>query len=212
MIPTHTGACSSAYTRSKDKSKLVLAKYRFPHSSTVTRPKVSNVKISFKVGIGVCTSLLDHPSAKITSYYVIVREVYVFTFYFKSGVINITKIATFNDIPNAVKKFMELISSNISVQVRVDNSTATGSCQTRIDFNRFKNVLDYDCLLRYNNLVFPGAFFKTPNNKRIILFKSGKYVCLGCRSESEVEETYGHLKETFRAYGNGNIAHQRLSA
>lgn len=155
-------------------------------------PITRNVKISFPYSVSECISKLSENAHKITNSYIILKSIYTFTIYYKSNLVNITGIPNFQAIPLALQQFHMLAATFLDFEcsVAIDNSTANGQFNNKINFN----VLNKHYPIRYNPSLFPGAFLILPNKKRIILFKSGKYVIVGCKSQDQINDSFIQLQ------------------
>ncbi len=164
-------------------------------------PQTKNVKISFHQNVANCLLHLREQAHKFTNSYLILKCRYTFTIYHKSNVINITGIPNFSEITTAVKHFATLsqIPYDPSILIKVDNTTASGKFSHRINFSSLSNC---GCVVRYNPL-FPGAFLTLPNNIKTIIFKSGKYVIIGCKSEEHIFASFSALSVIVESMHSG---------
>lgn len=160
------------------------------------KPVTRNVKISFRLILKEYIPRLKKQAYKITSSYILLRHKYLFTVYFKSNLINITGIPSFMQINEAVKRFckLALISFPIKISISIDNTTSNGQFPYKIDFKVLcKCLLNSNYSLRYNPSLFPGAFLALPNQKKAILFKSGKYIIIGCKTKKQIIDSFNFL-------------------
>ena len=86
---------------------------------------------------------------------------------------NVTKVASLAYIENSVDELSKIIKKDKGlISWTVDNLTATGDIQSRINLRYFiENQTDHHWM--YNSENFPGAFLKK-NGLNVILFSSGK--------------------------------------
>ena len=161
------------------------------------KPVIRNVKISFHLALKEYISQLKKRACKITSSYIILRHRYTFTIYFKSNLVNITGIPSFEHINTAVKSFCKLavISYPFKIHIKIDNTTSNGQFVHKIDFKVLSKCLDRQYSIRYNPSLFPGAFLALPNHKKTILFKSGKYIIVGCKSQKQIFDSFQLLQD-----------------
>jgi TATA-box binding protein (TBP) (component of TFIID and TFIIIB) len=162
----------------------------------VLKPKVNNVKVSFHLDVSEHTSLLEKIAYKITNSYILIKNIYTFNIFKKSNIVNITGIPSFEHISTAIAKFQSLLSiPPIYTEINVDNTTANGQFPQRLPFQALTNISD--CSVRYNPSLFPGAFLTLQNKRKVILFKSGKYIIIGCKSQEEINESFSLLTNIF---------------
>lgn len=170
----------------------------------VLKPRVNNVKVSFRLDVSEHVPLLKKLAYKITKSYVILRRVYTFSIFKKANIVNITGIPSFEEVPAAVERFATIISlPSAAFRVVVDSSTASGQFPQKLQFHLLSEVSD--CAIRYNPSRFPGACLTLPNNKKVNLFKSGKYSILGCKSPEEIDETFRFLEAAIVKSHNGEL-------
>jgi len=156
-------------------------------------PRVCNVKISFHLDPHFNTHLLKESAHKVTNYYIIVKDIYTYTIYYKSNIANITGIPNFERVDDALSSFLKLTNFSCRGQVRIDNSTVTGRLEEKISFPALFSFISKENI-NYNPSLFPGAFLKLPNGRKVILFKSGKYNLVGCKNQVEIEQSFLELK------------------
>jgi TATA-box binding protein (TBP) (component of TFIID and TFIIIB) len=159
------------------------------------QPRVRNVKVSIRLDIKEQFELLKKKAYKYTNSYLILKEGgYTITVYHNSNVVNITGIPNFEQIDLALQYFSILTAIPyylLVLTVKVDNSTANGQLRQKVDFNLLRQS---NCVITYNPSLFPGATLTLSNLKKAILFKSGKYVLVGCKSEDEITESFSSLQ------------------
>jgi TATA-box binding protein (TBP) (component of TFIID and TFIIIB) len=159
-------------------------------------PVTRNVKVSFSLILQDYIPQLKKQAIKITSSYIILKRRYTFTVYFKSNLVNITGIPSFEHIFPAVSYFCRLAPINFQGKTRIaiDNSTSNGHFPFKIDFKLLSKCLANQTSIRYNPSLFPGAFLALPNGKKTILFKSGKYIIVGCKSKKQIFNSFDLLR------------------
>lgn len=160
---------------------------------TLIEPQVKNVKVSFHQNVSECLLHLIKHAYKYTNSYLIVKDKYTFTIYHKSNIVNITGIPTFEEISTAVEQFaiLSTLPYDPTLIIKIDNTTVSGKFPFKINFSLLSQC---GCVVRYTPL-FPGAFVTLPNNIKTILFKSGKYVIVGCKSKEHVHASFRSLSE-----------------
>jgi TATA-box binding protein (TBP) (component of TFIID and TFIIIB) len=161
-------------------------------------PKTTNVKISFRWNVSDCIEDLIPIAHKVTNSYLILKRSYTISIYHKivnkANLINITGIPNFSLIDEAFQQFISLHTTlarepPTNFRISIDNTTSNGQFPHKIDFSLLHKS---ECTVRHSPL-FPGAFLKLPNNITTILFKSGKYVLLGCHSEEHINISFSYL-------------------
>ena len=103
--------------------------------------------------------------------------------------VNITKLQNTNNIISAVEDLAWLIDTEPkNIFCSVDNITATGNLEKNIDLEEFLHVnSDLKDFISYQPERFPGLFIRSRNGK-IIVFKSGKMVFVGCKKAHQIED------------------------
>ena len=134
--------------------------------------------------------------------HLVVFDRYTFTF-FKKGEksvsdqhVNIKKLTSLN-IESAIKDLAWFIDAEPNhIFYNVDNITAGSDLRTNIDLEKFiLNNQDISDLMNYNPERFPGLFLRGEYGK-VLLFKSGKMVFVGCKTNDQIEQLneYMHQK------------------
>ena len=122
----------------------------------------------------------------------------MYTVFFK-GHINVTKIKTIEELPQAVEHFCSLLqlSSNQHVEhVKVDNIVASGKVILGDNGRNFHALLRYInrdidvSFLHANRERFPGCRIKLREGGTILLFNSGKYVITGVRTILRLDDIF----------------------
>lgn len=167
------------------------------------RFEVKNVKVHFKTvpnlvlpsqTLSLCTHHSNFVSLRHTPY--------AFVIFAKSGHVNVSGIETFEDIKNIVPVVKHQLGVDIHPDnIKIDNSTASGKLQS----NNF-HLLDLQSraaslgvLVSIRPHFFPSALIRqkkrlsTRGKGTIILFQNGKFIIVGCRSLSTIEDTYNQL-------------------
>ena len=155
------------------------------------------VKVSAKIPETNLFVLEDSCKQKCIKYrrfngsHLIVYDRYTFTFFKKSEFsnqhVNITKISDLN-VNTALEDLARLINvQKETISFNVDNITACVDLGQQIDLEEFIHEnQDLSNKINYNSERFPGLFLKCLYGK-IILFKSGKIVFIGCKTVEELE-------------------------
>lgn len=180
--------------------------------NNISRPVIANIKLSFRLISGEILSYLFIQANKVTSTYLIYKDpIYNFTLtiYYqskKNKIINITGIRDLDILP-CIFKYIRRFFNHPSIfgPFKVDNITASGRCSNLINFSLLSQCANLKGGFKFNSSLFPGGFIKLNNGKRIIIFKSGKYISVGCKSQSEINDSYSLLKEIIDLYNERNL-------
>jgi len=119
------------------------------------------------------------------------------TLIFSSGKMVCTGARSERLAKRAVMKVIEELKSNGIVilskpDIQVQNIVASGNLFGRIDLEKTTYALKRTM---YEPEQFPGLIYRMDNPKTVmLLFASGKFVCTGARSESQVYEAVKNLQ------------------
>lgn len=119
---------------------------------------------------------------------------------FKNGNIIISGASCEKDIKTAIKKASKIISEvqkNTTIKERISykivNLVATSNLNKQIDLFNAAVTLDN---IEYEPEQFPGAIVRIFNPKlTILLFKNGKLICAGAKSEEDIVKGLNKLKK-----------------
>jgi len=119
---------------------------------------------------------------------------------FKNGNIIISGAASEKDIKTAIKKASKIISEvqkNVTIKDRISykivNLVATSNLNKQIDLFNAAVTLDN---IEYEPEQFPGAIVRIFNPKlTMLLFKNGKLICAGAKSEEDIVKGLNKLKK-----------------
>jgi transcription initiation factor TFIID TATA-box-binding protein len=122
---------------------------------------------------------------------------------FKNGKIIVSGASNEKNIKTAIKKAMKIISevqSDLKVKRRISydivNLVATSSLNRQIDLFNMAITLDN---IEYEPEQFPGAIVRLYNPKlTILLFKNGKLICAGAKSEEDISKSLNKLRRKLR--------------
>ena len=154
-------------------------------------PTVNNIKIHFRINSTYINNLL-HKSTKLKLYsnYFVYRNKFTFIVFY-SGFVNVTGVKRCVDIIKARNLFLFEVryKNNFDdIGVVVDNITASGNLHNFIDLRKIRTKLEsklFRC--RYRPEFFAGLFITSRNCRgTVILFHSGKYSIVGCRTKEEI--------------------------
>ena len=161
--------------------------------STSVLPILRNVKISFRLNLDNCRSVLESEASKVTtSYLIFKKDKYTFSIFRKSNTVNVTGLPDFTHVIPAFEQFLTLsaISYSPSIYIKIDNTTVNGQFPYKFNFTLLR---ESQCIAHYNPSVFPGCVLTLPNGIKSIIFKSGKYIIVGCKSELHINESFNFL-------------------
>jgi transcription initiation factor TFIID TATA-box-binding protein len=122
---------------------------------------------------------------------------------FKNGKIIISGAASENDIIAGIKKATKLINE-VQKDVKIKrtrkydivNLVATSNLNKTVDL--FKAAVSFDDI-EYEPEQFPGAIIRLYNPKiTLLLFKNGKVICAGAKSEADIKKSITKLKKNLR--------------
>lgn len=140
------------------------------------------------------------------------RRVYII--FEKEGFVNITgirEISSLKDvIPQLCLHFSLLQTDVASPQPLIDNISASGSFNCRIDLNRLRKILNakgkndgyFTVILNRNK--FPGASCRAKGYGTITVFTTGKYVIVGSKSVEVMEQVFLKMSDVINSLG-GNV-------
>ena len=162
--------------------------------------KVSAVKVSAKIpetDLRIVEKFCEQnviPTRRFNKDHLVVYDTsYTYTFFKKSQTsfadqhVNITKLQT-TDLTAAIEDLAWLIDQEPKyIFSEIDNITATGNIDKQIDLQDFiDNNQDIVDFITYNPERFPGLFVRGKNGK-VILFRSGKMVFVGCKTLNQID-------------------------
>lgn len=109
--------------------------------------------------------------------------------------INITKVRCLGDLDNSVDHLKKLLNPLICVvSLVVDNITATHNFKKTLNLKSISSGLNRDQVkISFNKEKFPGMFIHFTKGT-VILFNSGKSVCVGCNNFSCLESHFEFVK------------------
>ena len=161
---------------------------------------VSNVKISCKICTLNASQLSFNTDNTIKEYnnFIVVKNKFAYIIFTKSTTfrnyhVNITKIPSLDQIPNALKELNNIINETFSIKnIKIENLTCLHHLNLNINlletFKKFQSHLFPEVIyVRYNAEKFPGIFVKL-NKCSILIFSSGKLVVIGASSEEKAKE------------------------
>jgi len=123
---------------------------------------------------------------------------------FRSGKLIITGARSMEEIKDALKKIIEHLEKiGIKVtgkpEIEVQNMVASG----KLDFNvNLEEMIEKLENVEYEPEQFPGLVYKIPGIRAtFLIFKNGKIVCTGAKSEKEIEESIKMLEKKLKEAG-----------
>jgi transcription initiation factor TFIID TATA-box-binding protein len=126
---------------------------------------------------------------------------------FKNGKIIVSGASCEKDISVAIKKAMKIISEvqkdvkmKKTISYEIVNLVATSSLNTQIDLFNIAITLDN---VEYEPEQFPGAIVRLYEPKlTMLLFKNGKLICAGAKSEEDITKGLRKLKKKLKGDSN----------
>ena len=168
--------------------------------------KVNNIKISCRIlGENITNRLKDFSqnsnlvSTKLGNFFVL-RQKFVFIIFY-SGHVNCTKIKSMTQIPEVMQKLNELFPDLQVNYTQTDNISASGVLlNSKINlFELSQHFKDNSQAHHFNPQLFPGLYTKY-NSATFIIFKTGKFVCVGTKSISELEQVCEKFEENINKF------------
>jgi TATA-box binding protein (TBP) (component of TFIID and TFIIIB) len=179
---------------------------------SLTPPSINNIKTHIYLTPKGRDKLLAHiklfdlPIKRHSNFFVCrdpSKERRVYIIFEKQGFINITGIRDFsslNDVIPQLCNFFTLLPIDVvSSEPIVDNISAAGAFNRRIDLNRLRQSLNsksgLDCYFTVilNRNKFPGASCRTKQSGTITVFTSGKYVIVGSKCLNHMEQIFTNM-------------------
>ena len=159
--------------------------------------KTHNVKFHFKSNIRDLSYKTKNYIKSTHKNFIVLRiDEKVFTI-FNSGHINVTGVKCFNDVYNTVRMFcnhfLECDYEYCKKSITVDNST----CSAYIDVKKKLYLPDLIKVTKRTVSLrpdfFPGAVLREKNQPTVVVFSTGKFIIIGGKSYSEVNELYQQI-------------------
>lgn len=156
--------------------------------------RTTNIKLSVAASVNREQLVLFSTCANVTkrhpSFFVYRVHVFVYIIYY-SGHINITGIACKKEIHTAIHIAKSIYGVVKLRQCKVDNITSCGDIG--VTLHRFFSLIQNEAeslsnfpIVRFCQESFPGAQFKQPGMGTVMLFRSGKFNIVGCKSFSTI--------------------------
>lgn len=189
----------------------------------VRRPHINNYKISLKLGehIGICgkirrleqtedarRSAQGLKQGKKESSFFVLRELegcaqVVYNIFYR-GHVNISKLTSLSQAQHACNVLCERLKVP-QTEFTVDNITASGKLNIGGGVSKLKQICDYlarfkrDCDIKsisFDTQKFPGAFAKPSTRVKgtALIFNSGRFVLVGCKSKDDVTNLHDWLE------------------
>ena len=118
-----------------------------------------------------------------------VKYKYSFCFFEKKNNkihVNATGIKSFHDLQSFTSFFTHNLFNVILENFQIDNITASFNIKENIDLKKLKEITLNS---KYNPDNFPGLFL-TLEKRTFIIFKNGKIILLGCKTEKEIHNKW----------------------
>jgi transcription initiation factor TFIID TATA-box-binding protein len=133
---------------------------------------------------------------------------------FRTGKIVCTGAKNEEDLKNAVRALAQLLKEHGAdvppePEVQVQNIVASGNLHAEVDLEQAVLMLDN---AMYEPEQFPGLIYRMSSPKVVVLiFGSGKIVCTGAKSETDVERAVNKLYGQLRELGVLYVAEERAA-
>lgn len=165
--------------------------------------QVKNVKVHFKTHKNLIIPKKTQALCITHSNFITLRSTpYVFVIFAKSGHVNVSGIRNFEDIKNIIPKIKDQLCVDVQESdIVIDNSTASGQISNiNLNFHKLqKQAIANNVLVILRPHFFPSALIRQKKTSEriikgtIILFQNGKFIIVGCKSYSAIEETFKQL-------------------
>ncbi len=128
---------------------------------------------------------------------------------FKNGKVICTGTRTEKDVREAIKRAVEEIRKAMpelklpdpdKVPFEIENIVASASLDVDVDLYALAEALEN---AEYEPEQFPGVIIhigENDGNPTILLFKNGKLICAGAKSEKEIEEAIAKLEKMLEGF------------
>lgn len=161
---------------------------------------VKNIKASLKIQPILLSTVVEfllekNISVKSSNNFVIFHNVFTFVIFKTNSKevnhINITKVKSWKDLDESVEHLKNLLNPLVCVKrLNVDNITATHNFKRSLNLKSIADRLNRDEVkISFNKEKFPGMFIHFSKGT-VILFNSGKSVCVGCNNNSLLEKNF----------------------
>ncbi|MCC6019834.1 MAG: TATA-box-binding protein [Thermoproteaceae archaeon] len=133
---------------------------------------------------------------------------------FRTGKIVCTGAKNEEDLKNAVRALTQLLREHgadvpSEPEVQVQNIVASGNLHVEVDLEQAVLMLDN---AMYEPEQFPGLIYRMSSPKVVMLiFGSGKIVCTGAKSETDVGRAVNKLYSQLRELGVLYVAEERAA-
>ena len=160
--------------------------------------EVVNVKLSIKLQnleYDNIIKLFDESKINVSPNFIVLFEKFTYTIFrpdSKNGVVhcNITKFRSFSKISEAINLLKALFPTARIIEKSIDNITAKNQWNEKVNLEYLFQKLRNICQVKYNLQKFPALFIRIPHSNRfvtIFVFASGKIVCVGAKTEEELD-------------------------
>lgn len=161
-------------------------------------PIVRNIKIAIqfdtkKYSTKILKNNIDKKGLIIKHYhnFSVLRSEFVYSVFWSSGYVNITKIPSLEAIEKSkdqILRIMNICPEDLILNHSVQNICASGSFSQSFNLHEIGKRWDSEQIsLRKNLSAFPAIFAKCNNLGTCVLFQNGKYSLVGVRKEINLE-------------------------
>lgn len=176
--------------------------------------EVKNVKLHFKSPIKGKQNVEKQMEEEQTSYrtfdnFITFRlDGFTFTFFLKSGHVNVSGIPSFESIGKPIACFNRVFKTNIDLsECKVDNTTASGKLPENLFPLYLHRLVEHGkkhgFLVTIRPHYFPSALIRPlPEEKTrlatAILFTNGKFIIVGAATREKIDTTWRRLTALIR--------------
>jgi len=163
---------------------------------------IRNIKISIKILPISLNTIKEHLTFNSIEFqeksnYLIYTQKYMFLFYkHKEGIlkhINVTKIPTFEDIEHCLNNLTKTIPILKTLSHTIDNISSNYTYPNTINIQSLISKAKDLYQISYNRERFPGLFIKYSFGT-LILFHTGKIICVGTKNIDSLQIIFESLK------------------
>ena len=79
---------------------------------------------------------------------------------------------------------------------KIVNIVATAKVERELDLEKLAGEVSE---IKYDPTHFPGAKYKPSNQVTILIFRTGNLVCVGCKSEEQINESFSLLEKDLKS-------------
>ena len=151
--------------------------------------KVNNIKFSMISNKSIC----EHKLMKTEKYIIPFENVKITVYYHSPLLINVTGSKSMQEVKRT-QKFIEIAFNVQCKNLKIDNIFYSYKDHKNIDMSALyyhvRDKFKEKFVIDYNVELFPGLYMKTKckGEPTILLFRTGSYTIMGCKSINQVKE------------------------